>query len=239
MATLTKPIEQTREPLFPPPPAGTYIATIIKIEDQFMVQRRKFQSKEIGETDVTRFYFGVVDNQQAFIVTSREMTISGHERSNLFQMLTGILGSAPEYGWDYCALLNAPCQITVAHEKKIRKDGSPYTAINITAFAPAMEAMRAHAPQPAWFTQLLQQQATPQVAAAQPVTPATAPAPAVPPAAAQPAPVVPQPAPPATPVTTPMVQMGPIQNIAGPPISPPNPAAPAPAPQEGETNLLF
>ena len=122
MATLEKP-EVSYEPQFPPPPPGTYIATIIKIDDQFGVRRRKFQSQEYENVDVTRFYFGLVAHAHPFIITSREMKISGHERSNLYQTLTAMLGRAPEYGWDYCQLLGSASQITVAQETRIGQDG--------------------------------------------------------------------------------------------------------------------
>ena len=103
-------------------PAGTFIATVIDIRDEFGVVRTKFQSTETEKVDLTTFLFGFRDAKgQPFKVASRRMKISGNEKSTLFGFLKGLLGKAPEYGWDYIALKGAKCLLTVEHVK--RKDG--------------------------------------------------------------------------------------------------------------------
>ncbi len=103
-------------------PAGTFIATVVDVRDEFGVVRTKFQSTESERVDLTTFLFGFRDAQgQPHKVASRRMKISGNEKSTLFGFLKGLLGKAPEYGWDYVALKGAKCLLTVEHVK--RKDG--------------------------------------------------------------------------------------------------------------------
>src|SRR5574339_51799 len=86
-------------------PAGTFIATVLDIKDEFGVKRQKFQSTEIETVDLTCFLFGFRDVQGApHKLASRQMKISGNEKSALFAFLKGMLGKAPAYGWDYCSL---------------------------------------------------------------------------------------------------------------------------------------
>ncbi len=104
-------------------PAGTFVATIIDIRDEFGVQRQKFQSTEMETVDLTTFLFGFRDVQgTAHRVSSKRMKISGNEKSTLFAFLKGILGRAPQYGWDYCTLKGKQCLLTVEHIQ--RRDGS-------------------------------------------------------------------------------------------------------------------
>jgi len=103
-------------------PAGTYIATVIDVRDEFGVVRTRFQSTETEKVDLTTFLFGFRDVQGLpHKVASRRMKISGNEKSALFAFLKSLLGRAPEYGWDYCSLKGAKCLLTVEHVK--RKDG--------------------------------------------------------------------------------------------------------------------
>ncbi len=104
-------------------PAGTFVATIIDICDEFDVQRQKFQSMEMEVVDLTTFLFGFRDAQgAAHRVSSKRMKISGNEKSTLFAFLKSILGRAPSYGWDYCTLKGKQCLLTVEHIQ--RRDGS-------------------------------------------------------------------------------------------------------------------
>lgn len=144
-------------------PAGTFIATVIDVCDEFGVVRTKFQSTETEKVDLTTFLFGFRDAQgQPHRVASRRMKISGNEKSALFAFLKSLLGKAPEYGWDYCTLKGAKCLLTVEHMK--RKDGVGVFA-SIAAMSPVPQGLAGPAAGP---------------------TPAAAPQPVVPP---RPAPV--------------------------------------------------
>lgn len=100
-------------------PAGTYVATCLDIEDQFGVDRPKFENpQETEELDVTRFLFGFRGpDGQIYKVQSFEFRISGSPKSNLIKFLTSWLGQAPKYGWDYCELKGQGAMITVAHKQ--------------------------------------------------------------------------------------------------------------------------
>ncbi len=115
-------------------PAGTYIATVIDIHDEFGVTRQKFQSTEMEKVDLTCFLFGFRDAQgNPHKVASRQMRISGNEKSALFGFLKNLLGRAPQFGWDYCSLKGAKCLLTVEHVQK--RDGSGVFA-GIAALSP-------------------------------------------------------------------------------------------------------
>lgn len=105
------------------PPAGTYVATVLDVRDVFGVQRQRFQSQELESVDLTCFLFGLRDGQGTpHKVASRQMRISGNEKSALFLFLKSLLGKAPAYGWDYCTLKGQKCLLTVEHVQ--RRDGS-------------------------------------------------------------------------------------------------------------------
>lgn len=115
-------IEQIKDDLAP---AGTWVATIIDIKDQFGVVRPSFDNPQVTEVvDLTTFLFGYRDQAgQPHRIASKTMRISGNEKSNLFGFLKSALGSAPKYGWDYCELKGKKCLITVAHEQKRNGQG--------------------------------------------------------------------------------------------------------------------
>ena len=115
-------IEQIKDDLAP---AGTVVATIIDIKDQFGVVRPSFDNPQVTEVvDLTTFLFGFRDQAgQPHRIASKTMRISGNEKSNLFGFLKSALGSAPKYGWDYCELKGKKCLITVAHEAKRNGQG--------------------------------------------------------------------------------------------------------------------
>ena len=178
MAVLNPPPNQTnpfaQEVGDAPAPAGTYVATVLKIHDEFGVMRQRFQSTETEKVDLTCFLFGFRDaHGNPHKVASRQMKISGSEKSALFGFLKALLGKAPAYGWDYCSLKGHKCLLTVEHVQ--RRDGSGVYA-----------AIAALSPVPAGYP-------TSSVAAPA-VGPTPQPAPQPPPAAAP----GPQPVPPAT-----------------------------------------
>lgn len=128
-------------------PAGTFIATVIDIHDEFGVTRQKFQSTEVEKVDLTCFLFGFRDAQGVpHKIASRQMRISGNEKSALFGFLKGLLGRAPAYGWDFCSLKGAKCLLTVEHVQ--RRDGSGVFAA-IAALSPVPAGFGQSAPQPA------------------------------------------------------------------------------------------
>ena len=92
-------------------PAGTYVATVLDIVDEFGVQRQKFQSMEMETVDLTTFLFG---------------------------FLKSLLGHAPQYGWDYMAIKGAQCLVTVEHIQ--RRDGTGVFA-GIAALSPVPPGM--------------------------------------------------------------------------------------------------
>ncbi|NLG35313.1 MAG: hypothetical protein GX548_08160, partial [Lentisphaerae bacterium] len=87
-------------------PAGTWMATIVDIRDEFGVSRPKYENPQETEVvDLTTFLFGFRDESGAVrYASSRSMRISGNEKSSLFGFLKSLLGRAPQYGWDYCEL---------------------------------------------------------------------------------------------------------------------------------------
>jgi hypothetical protein len=158
MATLPKPVSAPRGlfpevPQEPIPPAGTFIATVLDIRDAYGVERKKFDSEEMEKQDVTQFLFGFRDQAwQPHKITSREMKISGSEKSGLFKLLSQILGKAPAYGVDYCALKGQQCLITITHEPKRDGTGSFPRLLSLSPVpagmgaAPAPAARRPMAP---------------------------------------------------------------------------------------------
>lgn len=151
-------------------PAGTFVATVLDIRDEFGVTRQKFQSTEMEKVDLTCFLFGFRDAQgNPHRVASRQMRISGNEKSALFGFLKSLLGRAPTFGWDYCSLKGAKCLLTVEHIQ--RRDGSGVFAA-IAALSPVPAGFGQSAPQPAPVPAAAQPR--PQPAPAQVPTPPTA-----------------------------------------------------------------
>ncbi len=119
--------------------AGTFVAVILDIRDEFGIQRQRFQSTEMETVDLTTFLFGFRDAQgQAHRVSSKRMKISGNEKSSLFGFLKSLLGRAPQYGWDYCTLKGQQCLLTVEHVQ--RRDGTGVFAA-IAALSPVPATM--------------------------------------------------------------------------------------------------
>lgn len=123
-------------------PAGAQIATCLEIQDQFGVERPKFENPNEKETlDVTRFLFGFRGQDgRSYRVQSFEFRISGSPKSNLFKFLTSWLGNPPKYGWDYCELKGQGAMITVAHKQS--RDGTK-TYANIVGISPVIDQLKA------------------------------------------------------------------------------------------------
>ncbi|HNQ90538.1 MAG TPA: hypothetical protein PKM73_18140 [Verrucomicrobiota bacterium] len=160
-------------------PAGTFIATIADIHDEFDVVRQKYQSTETEKVDLTTFLFGFRDAAgNPHRVASRRMKISGNEKSALFGFLKSILGKAPSYGWDYMSLKGAKVLLTVEHVR--RRDGSGVFAAIASLSPVPVGFVQAAGPAPAV------QPVTQPAAAATLPRPQPVPAPASPPPPVQP-----------------------------------------------------
>lgn len=97
-------------------PAGDFVVTCIDISDEFGVTRRKYQSEETEEVDVTRFLFGFkAQDGKIYKVQTFEMKISGSPKSTLYKFLSSWLGQAPSYGWDYCEMKGKGAVVSVEH----------------------------------------------------------------------------------------------------------------------------
>lgn len=115
-------------------PAGDYIATCIDIADEFGVTRRKYQSEDTEQIDVTRFLFGFKGQDgRLYKVQTFEMKISGSPKSALYKFLHSWLGQAPRMGWDYCALKGKGAVIKV--EEVTSQMGTVYNKI-VSIFPP-------------------------------------------------------------------------------------------------------
>jgi len=129
MATLQAPVENSNGfEIEDVAPAGDYIATCIDIADEFGVTRRKYQSEDIEQIDVTRFLFGFKGQDgRLYKVQTFEMKISGSPKSALYKFLSSWLGKAPSMGWDYCALKGKGAVIKV--EQVTSQMGKVYNKI--------------------------------------------------------------------------------------------------------------
>lgn len=102
------------------PPAGTFAAKVLDIQDKFGVERTKFQSTETETVDLTAFLFGYVGpDGRKYRIDTRPMKISGHPKSALYKFLTALMGRAPAYGWDYAELKGTTCLLTVTGRGKL------------------------------------------------------------------------------------------------------------------------
>lgn len=140
MAKLTQSESNSFEigPLAPP---GTCLATCLDVNDQFGVDRPKFENPQETETlDVTRFLFGFIgQDTQPYKVQSFEFRISGSPKNNLFKFLTTWFGHPPKYGWGYCEMKGQGAMLTVAH--KPSRDGSKIYA-NLVGIPPVIAQLR-------------------------------------------------------------------------------------------------
>jgi len=110
-------------------PSGDYVATCLDIADEFGVTRRKYQSEETEQQDVTRMLFGFKGKDgQMHKIQTWEMKISGSPKSKLFNFLSDWLGQAPKMGWDYCEMKGKGAVIKVEH--KTSQLGKTYSVIS-------------------------------------------------------------------------------------------------------------
>lgn len=144
-------------------PTGQHVGVCVRVNDLFGVMRRKFQSQEEEEQDVTRFIFGFYgQDQQLYLVQTFEYRISGAPGSNLMGFLKAWVGKTPEMGWDYCAQLGQPAMLTIEHKSSKSKPGQMYA--DISGIGPVHTAMLQYVPPAAHFEAMLKQleQAKPQ-----------------------------------------------------------------------------
>lgn len=137
-------------------PVGQAVAVCLRINDQFGVERPKFNSPQEKELkDVTRFVFGLIGQDgRPYLAQTFEFTISGAPGSNLMDFLKNWLGRPAEMGWDYCAMLGKGALITIAHTPSRKKPGVVYADITNIAAVPAQ--MNSYVPAPATFEAMLQ-----------------------------------------------------------------------------------
>jgi hypothetical protein len=123
-------------------PKGTFLATIVDIVDRFGVERPKFEDPSVTEkVDLTIFVLGFKGKDGKFyLVKTRDMKISGHEKSKLYDFLKSLTGEPPKYGWDYCELIGTGAQITVSHQESKRTPGKMYATLG--SIAPVMEELK-------------------------------------------------------------------------------------------------
>jgi len=133
---------------FPAAPAGTHIAVIVKVEEEFGVVRPKFENPAEFETvDLTRIICAFKDSAGALhFVATQPMRNSADDRSALVQFIQGALGSKPwleDRNWDTQTLVGVPIQITIASQQA-QKSRRVYS--KITNVAPAMAQFAGAAP---------------------------------------------------------------------------------------------
>ena len=140
MAALTKPQGTSGWGIVETCPQGAYIAVCLGAKDNFKVERKKYQSEETEIVDLTQFGFGVVKDGKKYIVATKRMKISGHEKSTLVGFLTA-WGLDPFDG-DYTQTAKGrPAQIKVVHEER---NGKVYA--NITTCVELMEGLESKVP---------------------------------------------------------------------------------------------
>tara|TARA_R110002153_G_scaffold273383_1_gene444190 strand:- start:5596 stop:6168 length:573 start_codon:yes stop_codon:yes gene_type:complete len=97
-------------------PAGDYVATCIDVADEFGVTRKKYQSEETHDIDVTRFLFGFKGQDGSlYKIQTFEMTQSTSPRAKLMVFLTAWLSHSPKMNWDYCDMVGQGAVIKVEH----------------------------------------------------------------------------------------------------------------------------
>lgn len=137
-------------------PAGQHVGVCVRVNDLFGVTRRKFQSQEEEEQDVTRFIFGFYGpDQKPYLVQTFEYRISGAPGSNLMGFLKAWVGKTPEMGWDYCAQLGQPAMLTIEHKPSKSKPGQIYA--DISGIGPVHPQMLQYVPPAAHFEPILKQ----------------------------------------------------------------------------------
>jgi len=119
-------------------PAGDYVVTCLDFADEFNVSRKKYQSEEYEDTDVTRILFGFkAQDGRLYKIQTFEMKISGSPKSTLFKFLSAWLGKAPDYGWDYCSMKGQGAVVSIEHV--VSQMGTTYP--KITRISPAKSGL--------------------------------------------------------------------------------------------------
>ena len=127
----------------PPPPAGTYLAVCTDVIDLYGVKRKKYQSEETEDVDVTRFVFGVKTKSGALHkIATREMKISGSPKANLVKFIKSWTGEQPKPNQNTEDFRGKGAQITVVEEAG--NNGKTYR--NIGSIAPVLEGYEANVP---------------------------------------------------------------------------------------------
>jgi hypothetical protein len=135
----------------PPPPAGTYLAVCTEVIDLYGVKRKKYESEEMEDVNVTRFVFGVKTKAgDLHLIATREMKISGSPKSNMMKTIKAWTGEMPKPGWDTAELKGKGAQITVTAEEA--RNGKTYN--NITGIAPVLDGYEAKVPKVAAFANI-------------------------------------------------------------------------------------
>lgn len=119
-------------------PAGDYVVTCLDFADEFAVSRKKYQSEEYEDIDVTRILFGFkAQDGKLYKIQTFEMKISGSPKSTLYKFLSAWLGKAPDYGWDYCTLKGQGAVVSIEHV--VSQLGTTYP--KITRISPAKTSL--------------------------------------------------------------------------------------------------
>jgi len=139
MATIPSAKPAALSNLGEPPPKGIYLGICLDVVDQFNVTRKKYQSEEEETVNLTRFVFGLKGKDgKTYKLATREMKISGHEKSTLVNFITAWTGDPPHAGFDTASLKGASAQISVVVNDK------GYS--NIGTIGPVMEELAGKVP---------------------------------------------------------------------------------------------
>jgi hypothetical protein len=119
-------------------PEGEYVGTCNHIQDEFNVERKKFNSDQTELANVTRFTFRVSDRDKEYDLSTKKMKINGHSNSALSLFLRSWLGCLPENkGWDYCELKGKKALLSIRHVQS--KQNSDHVFANIVNIMPFTE----------------------------------------------------------------------------------------------------
>jgi hypothetical protein len=133
---------------FQPAPAGTYLAVITSVEEEFDVTRPKFTTPTETETvDLTTIICAVKDSTGAMhFVATMPMRTSADPKSALVGFINGALGTTPwttDPNWDSQSLVGTRIQLSVIQQRSTRS-GRIFN--RITSVAPALPQFADYAP---------------------------------------------------------------------------------------------
>ena len=99
-------------------PEGEYTAVCNDIEDKWNVTRVNYKTKANELANVTQFFFRVKAGDKEYDVSTKEMKINGHPKSNLCLFLTSWRGSLPQTkDWDYCDMKGEKAVVSIKHNQ--------------------------------------------------------------------------------------------------------------------------